>query len=103
MIRHIVILHFKKDIQINYTKILISTKPLILEIPGIIRYEIFQNMSKYTPNHVFSLGVEIIFKDEEALNTFMEHPNHCQANAMFESYLSDPPYMVLTHKISDFM
>lgn len=101
MIRHIVILHFKKYPNKNYEKILNKTKPLILEIPGIIKYEIFQNISKYTPKDVDSLGVEIIFKDEKALNIFMEHPNHYTANATFETYLSDPPYMVLTHKILD--
>lgn len=101
MIRHIVILHFKADSQKNYDSLLEDTKPLIFKIPGVISYEIFKNESKYTPNGVYSLGVEINFKDEEALNVFMEHPNHYKANAMFEEFLSDPGYMVLTHKLPD--
>ena len=101
MIRHIVILHFKKELHNDYYGLLCQTKPKILEIPGIVSYKIFENESKYTPDDVFSLGVEIIFKDEKALNTFMDHPKHYDANALFEKYLSDPGYMVLTYKIND--
>jgi heme-degrading monooxygenase HmoA len=99
MIRHIVILHFKKNLHNDYFQLLQSTRPLISQIPGIITYNIFKNESKYTPEYAYSLGVEIIFKDENALEVFMNHPKHYEANAIFESYLADPSYMVLTHKI----
>lgn len=97
MIRHIVILHFKKS-EIDYLDLLEKTRPYLREIPGIVSYEIFPNDSKYVPENVTSLGVEIRFKDQEALDVFMKHPKHYEANALFEKYLADPPYMVLTHK-----
>ena len=98
MIRHIVIIHFQKDLCEDYPTLLEKTRPYIEQIPGIVSYKIFQNESKYVPDHVCSLGVEIIFKDRDALNTFMEHPKHYEANHIFEKYLADPPYMVLTHE-----
>ncbi len=98
MIRHIVILNFKKNLHEDYYSLLCSTKSLILEIPGIIKYEIFKNESKYTPADIYSLGVEILFEDRAALNVFMAHPKHYEANIIFEKYLADPPYMVLTHE-----
>jgi hypothetical protein len=99
-IRHIVILNFKKGVHQDYTELLNSTKPLILQIPGIISYKIYLNESHYTPEDVISFGVELIFKDQEALNIFMEHPLHYEANAIFEKYLADPAYMVLTHELN---
>lgn len=101
MIRHIVILHFKKEYHQDYFKLLESTRSLVSQIDGIFKYTIFENDSKYTPKHIYSLGVEIIFKDENALESFMNHPKHYEANAIFEKYLADPGYMVLTHKIAD--
>lgn len=101
MMRHIVILHFKKNLDKNYFKLLESTKPLISQISGIIKYSIYKNESKYTPDDVCSLGVEIIFQDKNALENFMLHPKHYEANAIFESYLANPGYFVLTHQISD--
>ncbi|MCC2667498.1 MAG: Stress responsive Barrel Domain [Gammaproteobacteria bacterium] len=101
MIRHIVILHFKKEYHKDYFKLLESTRPLLSQIPGIVRYNIFENESKYTPEHIYSLGAEIIFKNENALENFMSHPKHYEANSIFEAYLAEPGYMVLTHKIAD--
>ena len=46
------------------------------------------------------IGVEILFEDNNALEVFMNHPKHFEANAIFEKHLADPPYMVLTHEIS---
>lgn len=99
MIRHIVILHFKKSYNKNYFTLLESTKSLISKIPGIISYHVYENESQYTPADIQSLGVEIIFKDAAALENFMNHPKHYEANAIFEEYLADPGYMVLTHQI----
>ena len=76
-----------------------TTRPLINQIPGIISYNLYRNESKYTPLNTVSLGVEILFKDKQALDVFMTHPKHFEANALFEKYLSDPGYMVLTHEI----
>ena len=100
-IRHIVIINFKKSHQQDYMSLLQKTKPLISKIPGIINYNIYENESKYTPAGFISFGVEIIFEDQSALATFMEHPKHYEANALFEEYLADPPYMVLTHKVEN--
>ncbi len=97
MIRHIVILNFKKDDSVDYLDILENTKPLILKIPGVIKYDIYINESKYTPKNVTSFGVEIIFKDKNALQVFMNDPKHYEANKAFEKYLVEPGYMVLTH------
>lgn len=101
MIRHIVILNFDKSYNKDYCKLLETTKPLVAQISGVIRYSIYKNESKYTPSHITSLGVEIIFKDKNALNIFMNHPNHYEANAIFEEYLADPGYMVLTYECGD--
>lgn len=98
MIRHIVILHFKKS-AIDYLALLEKTRPFLNQIPGIISYHLYQNDSKYVPENITSVGVEIIFKDKYALDVFMSHPKHFEANAIFEKYLADPPYMVLTHEI----
>lgn len=100
-IRHIVILNFKKNHQQNYIALLETTKPLISQIPGIISYDIYENESRYTPDHIISLGVEIIFENQDALETFMDHPKHYEANRLFEKYLADPAYMVLTHKVKN--
>ena len=100
-IRHIVILNFKKSHQQNYVALLETTKPLILQIPGIISYDIYENESRYTPDNIISLGVEIIFKNQDALEIFMDHPKHYEANKLFENYLADPAYMVLTHKLKN--
>ena len=99
MIRHIVILHFKKDLYEDYFTLLESTRPIVDQIPGIVDYNVFLNDSKYVPDNVSSIGVEIIFKDKKALDIFMAHPKHNEANAIFEQYLADPPYMVLTHEV----
>ncbi len=99
MIRHIVIIHFRKDAYEDYLALLEETRPFIDQIPGIVSYKLFQNKSKYVPKDITSIGVEIIFKDEDALEIFMGHPKHTQANALFENYLADPPYMVLTHEL----
>ncbi|MCX6989668.1 MAG: Dabb family protein [Chlamydiae bacterium] len=98
MIRHIVIIHFTKS-SLDYLALLEKTRALMNEIPGIISYQLFRNDSKYVPENIISIGVEIQFKDKHALDVFMEHPKHFEANAIFEKYLSDPPYMVLTHEI----
>jgi hypothetical protein len=96
VIRHIVILQFKKN-DMQYLDLMEKTRPLIEEIPGVLKYSIFENMSSYTPKHQKSFGVEILFKNSEALEVFMQHPNHFEANKLFERYLADPPFMVLTH------
>lgn len=99
MIRHIIIICFQKNLHKDYLSLLEQTRPLVNEIPGIISYQIFPNESKYVPENVYSVGVEIIFEDSKALEVFMNHPKHYEANALFEKYLADPPYMVLTHPI----
>jgi quinol monooxygenase YgiN len=98
MLRHIVILHFKKG-QMDYLNLMEKTRPLVKQIPGIISYHLYPNESKYVPENVISIGVEILFEDKKALDVFMHHPKHFEANAIFEKYLADPPYMVLTHHI----
>jgi len=98
MIRHIVIIHFRKS-SLDYLALLEKTRPLISEIPGIISYQLFRNESQYVPENVSSVGVEIHFKDQHALDVFMKHPKHFEANAIFEKYLANPPYMVLTHEV----
>lgn len=98
MIRHIVILHFKKQ-NIDYLALLEKTRPIIKMIPGIISYHLYRNESTYTPDDVISIGIEIIFKDRDALDVFMKHPKHYEANALFEHYLADIPFMVLTHPV----
>ena len=98
MIRHIVIIHFKKN-SVDYLALLEKTRPLVNQIPGIISYKLYKNDSRYVPDGVSSVGVEILFKDKDALEVFMNHPKHYEANAIFEKYLADPPYMVLTHEI----
>jgi quinol monooxygenase YgiN len=99
MIRHIVIIYFRKDAYADYLSLMEKTKPLINSIPGIISYKIFQNTSKYVPKDINSIGVEIIFKDKDALDLFMTNPKHYEANALFERYMAEPPYMVLTHEL----
>ena len=98
MIRHIVIIHFKKGTE-DHMALLEETRPFIEGIPGVINYQLFQNDSKYVPEDVNSIGVEIQFKDKQALEVFMEHPKHFEANAIFERHLADPPFMVLTHEV----
>jgi hypothetical protein len=67
----------------------------------VLHYAIFPNESCYVPKEVESVGVELSFADEQALDVFMKHPKHYAANALFEKYLADPPYMVLTHAIEN--
>jgi hypothetical protein len=99
MIRHIVILHFQKKYAMDFKALVEKTRPLLAKIPGIVKFSIYQNDSKYVPEGISSLGVEILFKDKEALEVFMHHPKHFEANEIFVKYLADPPYMVLTHEI----
>lgn len=98
MIRHIVILHFKKS-SLDYFALLEKTKPFLREIPGIISYKIYPNDSRYVPKDIISAGVEILFENKNPFEIFMEHPKHYEANAIFEQHLADPPYMVLTHSL----
>ncbi len=98
MIRHIVILQLKKD-GTDYDSLLRRTIPLVKEIPGVVSYDIFENQSQYVSEDCVSFGVEIHFKDQKALDVFMEHPLHYEANSIFEKHLADPPFMVLTHPI----
>jgi len=76
-----------------------KTRPFVAQIPGIMSYQLFRNDSKYVPENVSSIGVEIHFKDKHALDVFMNHPKHFEANAVFEKYLANPAFMVLTHEI----
>jgi hypothetical protein len=99
MIRHIVILYLQKNSRIDYLAILEKTTPLVMQIPGILKYEIYRNKSQYVPNDVESFGIEMTFMNQDALDIFMEHPKHFEANQLFEMYLANPPYMVLTHEI----
>lgn len=99
MIRQIIILYFQKNLHDDYVALLEKTRPLLDQIPGIISFQIFPNDSSYVPEGVCSLGVELFFEDENALDVFMNHPKHEEANAIFEKYLANPSFMVLTHKI----
>ena len=99
MIRHIVILHLRKSLCEDYHALLEKTRPLVSQIPGIISFQIFSNDSQYVPSNISSVGIEILFEDQNALDVFMKHPKHYEANAIFEKYLADPPYMVLTHEV----
>lgn len=83
----------------DYLALLEKTRPLLKQIPGIISFHIYPNDSRYVPENVSSIGVEIHFKDRNALDVFLDHPKHFEANAIFEKYLADPPYMVWTHEI----
>jgi heme-degrading monooxygenase HmoA len=94
MIRHIVVINFRKGEYPNYLELLDKTKSHIAKIPGILSYKILRNESHYTPKNRESYRVEIIFRDQEALETFMSHSEHEKANAHFEKYLAD--FMVLT-------
>ncbi len=98
MIRHIVIIHFKKN-SLDYLALMEKTRPFVSQIDGVISYQLFQNTSTYVPENVISIGVEILFKDKHALDVFMTHPKHYDANAIFEKFMADPPFMVLTHEI----
>ncbi len=99
MIRHIIILNFVKEGHKDYLKLMEKTRPYVETIPGILSYQIFFNKSSYVAENIISIGLEIQFKDKEALDGFMVHPNHEQANKIFWEYLADPPFMVLTHLI----
>ena len=83
MIRHIVILHFKKS-DADYLALLEKTRPFLNQIPGIISYNLYKNNSRYVPKNIVSVGVEIIFKDNRALDVFMNHPKHFEANAILK-------------------
>ena len=98
-IRHTVIVQFKKGLleEHEYSSILWDAGNLIKQIPGVREYETSYNDSKFIPEDVTSLGVEIIFENQAALDVFMEHPKHFEANALFEKYLADAP-MVLTRR-----
>jgi quinol monooxygenase YgiN len=98
-IRHIVIINFRIEEKENAISGMNKTRSLVAKIPGIISYSIFENISQYTDKDHFSVGVEILFEDKEALEVFMKDEKHYEANALFESYLSTPAYMVLTHKV----
>jgi heme-degrading monooxygenase HmoA len=98
-VRHIVILHFKKSFDVNYAELMESTRSFIENMPGITKYYIYENESRYTPDDVVSIGVQINFEDDQALQDFMDNPKHYEANTIFEKYLADPPYMVLTHHV----
>jgi hypothetical protein len=98
-IRHIVILNFKNNSDINYIELMESTRHFIENMQGVTNYAIYKNESKYTPDHIFSVGIQIDFEDDKALDNFMQDPKHYEANAIFEKYLDDPPFMVLTHYV----
>ena len=98
MLRHIIIIHFKKS-SLDYLALMEKTRPYINQIPGILSYQLFKNNSKYVPKNVSSIGVEIHFKDAHALDVFMKHPKHYEANAIFEKFMADPDFMVLNHEI----
>jgi len=99
VIRHIVILQFEKRHGRDFKQLLEKTRPYLEQIPGIIKFSIYQNDSKYVPEEICSFGVEILFRDKNALELFMQHPKHFEANAIFEQYLAVPPYMVLSHEV----
>lgn len=98
-IKHIVILNFDKSHAVDFMGLMEKTRPYIEDMRGVTRYAIHENESKYTPDHVFSVGVEIDFKDNEALESFMQDQKHYEANALFEAYLADSPYAVLTYHV----
>jgi len=97
MIRHLVIINFFKKYKKDFRALLEATRPHVAKIPGILEYRIYGNGSRYVPDGIESFGVEIHFGSKEDLDVFMKHPAHFEANAIFEEYLADPPFMVLTH------
>lgn len=84
-IRHIVILNFKKNDQINFLDLMELTRPLIENMTGISGYHIYNNESCYIPREISSIGVQIDFDSEAA--------------KLFEEYLADPPFSALTHHV----
>ena len=100
MIRHIVILYFQKNPQKDFLGLLEKTKPIVNQIPGVLKFEIFPNINKYVPSHLSSFCFEIIFANKRALENFMIDPRHDEAEAIFEEYLADPPYVFLTHEMT---
>ncbi len=100
MIRHLIILHFREGLHEDYPALLADAKRLVLQIPGLVNFVIYSYESRFVPDGIYCLGVEIVFEDRHALDVFMEHPKHYEANALFEQYLADPGYMVLTHEVS---
>lgn len=58
MIGHIVIVQFKKADR-DYLALMKQTIPIVKQIPGIVSYELFENQSKYVPQNVTSIGVEL--------------------------------------------
>ncbi|MCH9621275.1 MAG: hypothetical protein S4CHLAM20_06940 [Chlamydiia bacterium] len=99
MLRHIVIINFIKNNEKDFSALLESTRTYVAQIPSVVSYDIFINESAYTPENIESFGVEIFFKNKAGLEEFMKHPKHYEANALFEQYLADPPFMVLTHQV----
>ena len=98
-IRHIVILNFKKNDQVNFLDLMESARPLIENMEGISGYHIYKNESRYIPREISSIGVQIDFDSEAALESFMNNPKHYEANKLFEEYLADPPFSALTHHV----
>lgn len=98
MIRHLVIIYFDKTKKIDAEKGLKKTPPLVRQIKGVLDYKIYNNLSHYTPDNCFSLGVEILFEDQSALEAFMTHPLHKEANQLFEHYMIPPSFAALTYE-----
>ncbi|MGE3954149.1 MAG: Dabb family protein [Parachlamydiales bacterium] len=99
MIRHLIIIHFRAGAHPDYLALMGQVRQLTLQIEGIQSFKVYPNESHYVPEGIESVGVEILFKNRDALNRFMEDPRHKEANALFEQYLATPGYMVLTHAV----
>ncbi len=76
-----------------------KTRPLVDQIPGIVSFHLYPNSSKYVPEDIISVGLELVFENKKALNVFMNHPKHHEADTIFKKYLAEPIRMVLTHEI----
>lgn len=77
--------HFIPGAQPHYRALAADLKPLLSHIDGFISVERFQSLTQ--PEKILSLS---LWRDEEALKAWREHPEHCAAQQVgYQSIFSD--------------
>jgi len=100
MINHIVLLKVRNDISVaELQKVFSALERLVEVIPGLMSFSGGENNSPEEINRDYSHAFHMIFKDADARDDYLPHPEHEIVKKMIGSILSDcdEPVLVIDY------
>jgi len=100
MINHIVILKIRTDIsETEIQKVFNALAKLVEVIPGLMSFSGGENNSPEGINRGYSHAFHMIFKDADARDAYLPHPEHERVKEMIGNILDkcDDPVLVIDY------